>query len=219
MLSSGEWANWGARRRTVWRTRHAIFASVEKALQYIEADVPARGAHGDETTVDVVPQGEPSAACEWLQFPANVLSAPVEFEQLRRIGSRHSSFRDHRRRRSHRSKLCCTNGAEVLVRIERSPLSQLLRIRERGPNLCGRVAEFASENQRPLLSIFANFSTSSSAWRVLITLAHVFFFPFIEGTCSILSKCCSKASTCFDQKRRNGTSHASSSISGSGLSR
>src|SRR2546421_13060922 len=45
------------------------------------------------------------------------------------------------------------------------------------------------------------------------------FFPFTEGTFSILSKCCSRASTCFDQKRRKGTSHASSSMSGSGLSR
>src|SRR5438093_3454268 len=45
------------------------------------------------------------------------------------------------------------------------------------------------------------------------------FFPFTEGTFSILSKRCSRASTCFDQKRRKGTSHASSSMSGSGLSR
>src|SRR5713101_5540544 len=36
---------------------------------------------------------------------------------------------------------------------------------------------------------------------------------------SIFFKCCSRESTCFDQKRRKGTSHVSSSMSGSGLSR
>ena len=50
-----------------------------------------------------------------------------------------------------------------------------------------------------------------------LTAAHV--FSFTEGTFSIFSKCCSRASTCFDQKRRKGTSHASRSMSDSGLSR
>jgi hypothetical protein len=34
----------------------------EKLLQHIQADVPARSAHRYESTVDVVPEREPSAA-------------------------------------------------------------------------------------------------------------------------------------------------------------
>src|SRR5262245_25311068 len=33
----------------------------EKVVEHIEADVPSRGAHRDEATVDVVPEGQPRA--------------------------------------------------------------------------------------------------------------------------------------------------------------
>ena len=192
----------------------------EKPLQHVEADVPARGAHRDESTVDVVPEREPrAAASQRLQLPADVLSAPVEFEHLGRVGPLHLGLGDERRRRPHRRELCGANGTEVPVRIERSPFAQMLGVRERLPDLCRRVGEVADENERPLLSIFSNLGARSGTRRVLLTAAHVFFFPFTEGTFSILSRCCSRASTCFDQKRRKGTSQASSSMSGSGLSR
>src|SRR5207237_3389527 len=49
----------------------------KKPIQHIEADVPARSAHRNESTVDVVPEREPSAASsQRLQFPADVLSPP-----------------------------------------------------------------------------------------------------------------------------------------------
>src|SRR5437879_13586586 len=55
----------------------------EKPLQHIEADVPARSAHRDEITVDVVPEREPRAAdSQRLQFPPDVWSTPVEFQHL-----------------------------------------------------------------------------------------------------------------------------------------
>src|SRR6266516_7098216 len=91
----------------------------------------------------------------------------------------------------------------------------MLGVRERLPNLCRRMGQVADENERPLLSIFSDLSARSGTRRVLLTAAHVFSF-LSEGTFSIFSKCCSRSSTCFDQKRRKGTSHASSSMSGSG---
>src|SRR5581483_4587040 len=46
----------------------------EEPLQDVEADVPAGSAHGDESTVDAVPEGEPGpAAGPRFQFPAEVL--------------------------------------------------------------------------------------------------------------------------------------------------
>src|SRR3954471_22557597 len=53
----------------------------EQPVQHVETDVPARGAHRDETTVDVVPERQPGAAGLRLQLPANVLPAPVELQQ------------------------------------------------------------------------------------------------------------------------------------------
>src|SRR5947207_709870 len=73
----------------------------EKPLQHIEADVPARSAHRYEITVDVVPKREPGAAAsQRLQFPADVLSPPVEFEHLGRVGPLPLGLGYSRRRRS-----------------------------------------------------------------------------------------------------------------------
>src|SRR5205823_12372045 len=96
--------------------------------------------------------------------------------------------------------------------------AEMLGVRERLPDPGRRVGEVADENERPLLSIFSDLGAKGGARRVLLAAAHV-FLPFPEGTFSIFSNCCSRASTCFDQKRRKGTSHASSSISGSGRRR
>src|SRR5205814_6882293 len=116
----------------------------ERPLQHIEADVPARSTHRYESTVDVVPKRQPSAAgSQWLQFPADVLSAPVEFEHLKRVGPRHVRFGYKRRRRSHCRKFRRSNGTEVPVRIERSPFAEMLGISERLPNLGRRVRQIA----------------------------------------------------------------------------
>src|SRR4051812_7583238 len=126
----------------------------EKPLQHIEADVPAGGAHRYESTVDVVPKRKPgAAACQRLQFPADVLTAPAEFEQLGRVGALHPGLGYMRRRRSHCRELCGTNGAEVPIGIEGSPFAQMVGVGERLPDLCGSVVEVADENQRPLLAV------------------------------------------------------------------
>src|SRR5262245_11694898 len=98
-------------------------------IQYIEADVPARSSHRDEATVDVVPERETGAAVsKRLELPSNVLTAPVELEHPRRFGALHMRLGNHRRRRSDCRKLCGADAAEVLVGIERSPFTEMLRI-------------------------------------------------------------------------------------------
>src|SRR5713226_8302415 len=94
----------------------------EKPIQHIEADVPARSAHRYESTVDVVPKREPSAAAsQRLQFPAHVLSPRAEFENLGRVGPLHLGL--GYLRRSHPRELCWPNCTEVPVRVERSPFA------------------------------------------------------------------------------------------------
>jgi hypothetical protein len=80
-----------------------------------------------------------------------------------------------------------------------------------------RMAKIADENERPIVTLFSELGAGSWTWLVLFTVAH-FFFPFRVGVSSTLSRCRSRASTCFDQKLRKGASQASSSMSGSGLS-
>src|SRR5678815_2736776 len=97
----------------------------------------------------------------------------------------------------------------------------MLRLGECLPNRRRRVRQVADENERPVLSILSHLGTGSWTRCVLLGAAHVFFLPFTEdrfSIFSIFSRCCSRASTCLDQKRRKGASHASSSMSGSGLS-
>ncbi len=105
------------------------------------------------------------------------------------------------------------------VRIERSPLTKLLGVRQRLPDLRGRVPQFAHENERPLLSIFSDLRAKSVMRRIRLATTHLFFLPFTEDSFSILSRCFSRASMCLDQSRRNGANHASSSWSGLGLRR
>src|SRR5207244_532109 len=96
--------------------------SGEKPLQHIEADVPAGSAHRDESTVDVVPKREPGAAAsERLQFPADLLFTPAEFEHLGRVGPLHPGLGDMRR--PYCRELCGADGTEVPVGIERSPFA------------------------------------------------------------------------------------------------
>src|SRR5438876_9684539 len=65
----------------------------EKPLQHIEADVPARSAHRYESTVDVVPKREPSAAAfQRLQFRADVGSSPGIFARPRRGSALHAGL-------------------------------------------------------------------------------------------------------------------------------
>src|SRR4030095_15400276 len=88
----------------------------ESAIEHIETDVPARGAHGDEIAVDVVPEREPRAAArERFQLPSDVLSAPVEFAHFGRIGALHLALGHERRRRSDGRELCAADVSEAAI--------------------------------------------------------------------------------------------------------
>src|SRR5450432_639973 len=168
----------------------------EQPLQHVEADVQARSDHRDESTVDTVPEREPrAAASQRLQLPADVEFAPVIFERLRRVGPLHLGLGYIWRRRPHRGELCGgASGAEVPVRLERSPFAEMLGVRDRRPYVFRRVRKVAHENQRPLLSVLLNLGAGGGTRLVLLTAAHVFFFPFTDGTFAILSRCRSRAS-------------------------
>src|SRR4051812_18373053 len=104
-----------------------------------------------------------------------------------------------------RRRACCcerrgADGTEVPVRIKRGPFTKLLGIGERGPHLRRRVGEVTDENERPLISVLADFSAGRRTRRVLFMAVHFFCF-LLCGAFAILSRCCSRASTCFDQKR------------------
>src|SRR5256885_5364707 len=149
----------------------------EKAIQHVEADVPAGSAHRNEATVDVVPEHEPGAAAfQRLQFPADVLFPPAEFEHLGRVGPLHPGLGYLRRPRPDCRELCGANGTEVPIGIERSPFAKMLGVGERLPDPRGRVAEVADEDERPLLPVFSDLGAKGGARRVLVTASHVSSF-------------------------------------------
>ncbi len=188
----------------------------EKPIQHVQAEVPTGGAHRNVSTVDVVPEREPrTTASQRLQLPADVLSAPIEFEHFERVGSFHLGLGYQRRRCSHRRELCVAHGTEVAVGIEGRPFAEVLGLRERLPNLRRRMGQVTDENERPRLSSFSDLGAGRGAGRVVVMVVHR-FLPFRLGTGSMRSRWRSRASTWRVQKRRKGASHASISMSGSG---
>src|SRR5262245_10149122 len=128
----------------------------EQPIENVEADVPTRGAPRDEAAIDVVPERESRAASERLELPAKIAVTPAVLEQLRRLCPLHGGLRDLLRRRSHRRELHLSNRREAAVGVERRPFTQLLRVRQRFPDLLRRMAQFADENERPVLSVLEN---------------------------------------------------------------
>src|SRR5206468_7703270 len=111
----------------------------ERVIQHVKADVPARGAPGDEAVIDVVPECETRAAAERLQFPPEV-ATPAELEQPRSLGSLHGGLGYLRRadgRELHRP-----DGRQTPIGVVRRPLPELRRVGQRLPNLLRRVTEF-----------------------------------------------------------------------------
>ncbi len=189
----------------------------QQLIEHIDADVPARRTHRGcsadrccAKSVRRVPAPSGSS-CQRISCVA-----PQILEQLRRIGARHARLRHHGCRRADRRQRDRPNRTAGSVRIERRPLAQLRRIRQRLPDL--RTADGAAphENERPLVPVFANFGARRGARLVAVTAAHRFFLFRRGGAGFIRSRWRSSASTCADQKRRNGSSQASTSLSGSG---
>jgi hypothetical protein len=62
---------------------------------------------------------------------------PVELEHPGRVGPLHLGLGDMQRRRSHRRELRGADGAEVSVRIERSPFAEMLGLGQRVQTFAG----------------------------------------------------------------------------------
>src|SRR5689334_5159556 len=160
--------------------RHGIGAddapdglAVEGAIQHVEADVPAGGAHGDEPTIDVVPEREARAVADRLQLPPEVLAAPVELEQPGGVGAPHLGLGDVWRWRTDGGQPCGARAAEVAVRIERSPFAEVLGIGERLPDSFRWMAKVADQDEGPAVSVLLDVSAKGGAGRVLLTATHV----------------------------------------------
>jgi len=153
-----ETASWAFQYRTAWRTPRSAAASrrlhrlatsdaadgssAEKAIQNIEADVPARGAPRNEAAIDVVPELQARAATKGFGFPPGI----VVLKHLGSVGSRHFCFQW--RGRSHPSEFHRSNRTQVPISIKGRPLAQMRWVGKRLPDLFRRVAQFSDENER-----------------------------------------------------------------------
>src|SRR5262249_8137974 len=111
------------------RTNHtADGSSTEKAIQNIETNVPAGGAHCDEAATDVGPQREARAATKGFEFPPHIEATPVVLKQPGSVGSRHCCFGNMRSGRSHRGELHRgSNRSQAFIGVEGRPLAQMRR--------------------------------------------------------------------------------------------
>ena len=109
------------------------------------------GAHRDEAAIDVVPQRQARAAAQRLEFPSDIV-APVVLQHFGSVGPRHCCFGNLWLGRCHRSELYRrSNRTQASIGVKGRPLAQMRRISQRLPYFFRRVAQFADENERPLL--------------------------------------------------------------------
>src|SRR5262249_26854959 len=97
--------------------------SAEKPIENIESNVPAGGAPGDETAIDVGPQRQARAASKAFEFPPDI----AVLKYLGGVGSCDRGF-DRRRRPHPRELHRGSSGTQVPIDIEGRPLAQMLRI-------------------------------------------------------------------------------------------
>src|SRR5258706_1005752 len=165
-------------------------ASAEKVIQNIETNVPSGSTHCDEAAIDVVPEGEAGAGAKGFEFPSDIVATPVVLKNLGRVGSRHCSFGNVRRRCSHRGELHRgSSRTQAPIGVEGRPLAQMRRVGERLPDFFRRVAQFSDENERPLVftvlsPVLSYLRTACGTWCVLRAVGHylllVFFFVDVD---------------------------------------
>src|SRR5215472_9121252 len=97
--------------------------SAEKPIENIESNVPAGGAPGDETAIDVGPQRQARAATKAFEFPPDI----AVLKYLGGVGSCDRGF-DRRRRPHPREHHRVSSRAQVPIDVEGSPLAKMLRI-------------------------------------------------------------------------------------------
>jgi hypothetical protein len=121
--------------------------SAEKAIQDVEANVPARSTHGNEATIDAGPQRQARATAKRLEFPAQIAV-------LKRLVSLHPRHRGvDLPARSHPGQLHRSDGPQAPVGYKGRPFAQLGRFGQGLPDFIRRVAQFAHQDERPFLAV------------------------------------------------------------------
>src|SRR5690242_13770585 len=144
----------------------------EKPIQHIEADVPARGAHGDVAVTDVGPQGQARAASDGFELPSHIEVTPGVLEQVGSVGSLYGGFRDAGR--PHGAEFYrASSNSQAPIGVKGSPLAQMRRVSQRLPDFFRRVAQLSDQNERPLLSIFLYPRSHGRTGYVLLAIGHL----------------------------------------------
>src|SRR5262249_20398844 len=147
----------------------------EEPVEHVEANVPARRTPGDEAVIDMVRERKPGAAGVRLQLRAGVVAAPAVFEPAGRVGALHDRVRDHRR--PDRRELGRPGGRQAPVGVERRPFPEMRRVGQRLPYLCRRGVEAPGQDERPVVSLLADFRAGGGARHVALAGVHG-RFPF-----------------------------------------
>ena len=96
-----------------------------------------------------MPQRQARSAAKRLEFPPDV----AILKYVGSVGSRDSCFL--RRRRSHPGEIHRgSDRTQAAINYKRRPLAQLRRVGKRLPDFFRRMAQFADENQRPLVFVW-----------------------------------------------------------------
>src|SRR6202451_2344768 len=150
-------------------------SSVEKAIQNIQADVPARRAPRDEAAIDVVPQRQARAAPKGFQFPSDI----AVLKQFGSVGST-PRFCERSGGRSHPGEIHrVPNRTQAPIDYEGSPLAEMRRIGKRLPDFFRRVAQFPGENERPLFSVLSHLRPAGWPRSVSLVIRYL-SSPFTE---------------------------------------
>ena len=177
---------WGIRPRTAFRIRRPGASSPpnfigvaadeatnrrarEQPVEHVEADLPAGCAPRDVSAIDVVPQRQARPGAQRLELPAEVLPAPVVFQEPRRLGAGHLVLRDLRRRRADGRELHRPDGGQVAVGVERRPLRQVRGVRQRLPDQRRRMPQLANDEKCPLVAVLLDLGAGCFAGNVAVT--------------------------------------------------
>ena len=127
--------------------------------------------------VRVVTRSEPRARPLRFQLPADVVAAPAILQELRSLRALHARFGYVHGGRADRGQLYGADRGEAAIRVERRPLAEVRRVRQRLPDLRRRMLEIADEDERPLVSVFLYLRPAGRARHVLFAIDHILLRP------------------------------------------
>src|SRR6516225_4964540 len=127
--------------------------------------MPTGGPHRDESTIDVVPQGEARASANGFKLPPDSVAAPFVLKHLWSLCSWYCRFGNLLRWRSHRGELHCDpSRPQVCISFNGSPLTHMRGVGQRLPYFFRRVTQSPNENEHPVLSVLFYLRSARRAW-------------------------------------------------------